>query len=30
MMFDLPVVTKDEIQALLKSDVQGGGKRVAR
>lgn len=30
MMFDLPVVTKDEIQSLLKSDVQGGGKRVAR
>jgi 2-dehydro-3-deoxygluconokinase len=30
MMFDLPVVTKDEIQDLLKSDVRGGGKRVAR
>ena len=30
MMFDLPVVTKDEIQDLLKADVKGGGKRVAR
>lgn len=29
-MFDLPVVTKDEIQDLLKSDMRGGGKRVAR
>jgi len=30
MMFDLPVVTKAEVQDLLKADVQGGGKRVAR
>jgi 2-dehydro-3-deoxygluconokinase len=30
MMFDLPVVTKNEIQDLLKADLQGGGKRVAR
>jgi hypothetical protein len=29
-MFDLPVVTKNEIQDLLKADLQGGGKRVAR
>jgi 2-dehydro-3-deoxygluconokinase len=30
IMFDLPVVTKGEVQDLLKADVQGGGKRVAR
>jgi 2-dehydro-3-deoxygluconokinase len=30
MMFDLPVVTKGEVQDLLKADIQGGGKRVAR
>jgi 2-dehydro-3-deoxygluconokinase len=30
LMFDLPVVTKQEIQALLKADAQGGGKRTAR
>jgi hypothetical protein len=30
MMFDLPVVTKSDIQDLLKADLQGGGKRVAR
>jgi 2-dehydro-3-deoxygluconokinase len=30
IMFDLPVVTKGEVQELLKADVQGGGKRVAR
>jgi 2-dehydro-3-deoxygluconokinase len=30
MMFDLPVVNKGEVQDLLKADVQGGGKRVAR
>jgi 2-dehydro-3-deoxygluconokinase len=30
MMFDLPVVTKVEVQELLKADIQGGGKRVAR
>lgn len=30
MMFDLPVVNKGEVQDLLKADIQGGGKRVAR
>ncbi len=30
IMFDLPVVTKNEVQDLLKADIQGGGKRVAR
>ena len=30
LMFDLPIVTKEEVQALLKADVQGGGKRTAR
>lgn len=30
MMFDLPIVTKGEVQELLKADIQGGGKRVAR
>lgn len=30
LMFDLPVVTKGEIQDLIKADVLGGGKRVAR
>ncbi len=29
-MFDLPIVTKQEIQARLKADVLGGGKRTAR
>jgi 2-dehydro-3-deoxygluconokinase len=30
LMFDLPVVTKAEVQDLLKADVEGGGKRVSR
>ena len=30
LMFDLPMVTKAETQALLKSDVLGGGKRTER
>jgi len=30
LMFDLPVVTKQEVQALLMADVAGGGKRTAR
>lgn len=30
LMFDLPIVTKDEVQALMRSDVVGGGKRTAR
>jgi 2-dehydro-3-deoxygluconokinase len=30
LMFDLPIVTKDEVQALMKADVAGGGKRTSR
>ena len=30
LMFDLPIVEKAEVQALLKEDVVGGGKRTAR
>jgi 2-dehydro-3-deoxygluconokinase len=30
LMFDLPIVTKEEVQALMESDVKGGGKRAAR
>lgn len=30
MMFDLPIVTKAEVQDLMKADVEGGGRRVAR
>jgi 2-dehydro-3-deoxygluconokinase len=30
LMFDLPIVTRAETQALMKSDVLGGGKRTAR
>ncbi len=30
LMFDLPIVNKDEVQALMKADVLGGGKRTAR
>lgn len=30
LMFDLPIVTKVETQALMKADVLGGGKRTAR
>lgn len=30
LMFDLPVVNKDEVQSLMTSDVLGGGKRTAR
>jgi 2-dehydro-3-deoxygluconokinase len=30
LMFDLPIIDKAEIQALLKADVSGGGKRTAR
>ncbi len=30
LMFDLPIVTKAETQALMKSDILGGGKRTAR
>jgi 2-dehydro-3-deoxygluconokinase len=30
LMFDLPIIEKSEVQALLKADVAGGGKRVDR
>jgi len=30
LMFDLPIVTKAEVQDLLKADLEGGGKRVSR
>jgi len=30
LMFDLPIVTKAETLALMKSDIEGGGKRTAR
>lgn len=30
MMFDLPIVNKAEVQDLMKANVEGGGKRVAR
>jgi len=30
LMFDLPIVDKAEVQALLRSDVLGGGKRTSR
>ncbi|MGC9521917.1 MAG: sugar kinase [Anaerolineae bacterium] len=30
LMFDLPIITKEEVQALMRADVLGGGKRVAR
>ncbi len=30
LMFDLPIVDKAEVQALIKEDVVGGGKRTAR
>lgn len=30
LMFDLPIVDKDEVQALLREDVLGGGKRTSR
>ena len=30
LMFDLPIVDKSEIQALMKVDVLGGGKRTVR
>ena len=30
LMFDLPIITKAETQALMKSDIMGGGKRVSR
>ena len=30
LMFDLPIVTKAEVQALMRTSVEGGGKRTAR
>ena len=30
LMFDLPIVDKAEIEALMKAEVFGGGKRTAR
>ncbi len=30
LMFDLPLVDKDEVQALMTADVKGGGKRTSR
>ena len=30
LMYDLPIVTKQEMQALMRADVAGGGKRTAR
>jgi 2-dehydro-3-deoxygluconokinase len=30
LMFDLPIVDKGEVQALMRADVAGGGKRTAR
>lgn len=30
IMFDLPIVTKAEVQSLIEADLKGGGKRTAR
>lgn len=30
LMFDLPMIGKDEVQALMKADIAGGGKRTSR
>ncbi len=30
LMFDLPILDKAEVQALMKADIEGGGKRTAR
>jgi sugar/nucleoside kinase (ribokinase family) len=30
LMFDLPIIDKTEVQALMKADVAGGGKRTSR
>lgn len=30
LMFDLPIIDKEEVQALMKADAFGGGKRTAR
>ncbi|NLS79838.1 MAG: sugar kinase [Chloroflexi bacterium] len=30
LMYDLPIITKAEVQALLRADLRGGGKRTTR
>lgn len=30
LMFDLPIIDKDEVQALMKADAFGGGKQISR
>lgn len=30
LMYDVPIVDKEEVQALMKADVEGGGKRTSR
>ena len=30
LMFDLPIVTKAEVEAHIKASIQGGGKRTSR
>ena len=30
IMYDLPIITREEVQSLLKADIAGGGKRTAR
>jgi 2-dehydro-3-deoxygluconokinase len=30
LMFDLPIIDREEVQALMRADVEGGGKRTAR
>jgi 2-dehydro-3-deoxygluconokinase len=30
LMFDLPIIDKNEVQALMKADLSGGGKRTSR
>jgi 2-dehydro-3-deoxygluconokinase len=30
LMYDLPIITREEVQSLLRADVAGGGKRTAR
>jgi 2-dehydro-3-deoxygluconokinase len=30
LMFDLPIIDKSEVQALIKTDLMGGGKRTSR
>jgi len=30
LMYDLPVITRQEIQARMRADIAGGGKRTVR